>query len=52
LNNGPQPVPNWRYMILATFAGVAFGWVFRKSTSIVPSASLHALVNTVKYAFF
>jgi membrane protease YdiL (CAAX protease family) len=52
LNNGPQPLPNWRYMILATMAGVVFGWVFRKSSSILSSASLHALVNTVKYAFF
>jgi hypothetical protein len=52
LNNGPQAVPNWRYMILASIAGVVFGRVFQKSSSILSSASLHALVNTVKYAFF
>jgi membrane protease YdiL (CAAX protease family) len=52
LNNGPQALPNWRYMILATLAGVVFGRVFQRSTSIFASASLHALVNTVKYAFF
>jgi membrane protease YdiL (CAAX protease family) len=52
LNNGPQAAPNWRYAILASIAGVVFGRVFQKSTSILSSASLHALVNTVKYAFF
>lgn len=52
LNNGPQPAPNWRYAILASIAGVVFGRVFQKSSSILSSASLHALVNTVKYAFF
>jgi membrane protease YdiL (CAAX protease family) len=52
LNNGPQPLPNWRYMILATLAGVVFGRVFQKSSSILSSASLHAAVDTVKYAFF
>jgi len=52
LNNGPLPSPNWRYMILATLAGVVFGRVFQKSTSILSSASLHAAVDTVKYAIF
>jgi membrane protease YdiL (CAAX protease family) len=52
LNNGPQTAPNWRYMILASIAGAVFGRVFQKSSSILSSASLHALVNTVKYAFF
>ena len=52
LNNGPQAAPNWRYAILASIAGVVFGRVFQKSSSILSSASLHALVNTVKYAFF
>jgi membrane protease YdiL (CAAX protease family) len=52
LNNGPQPLPNWRYMILATLAGIVFGRVFQKSSSILSSASLHAAVDTVKYAFF
>jgi membrane protease YdiL (CAAX protease family) len=52
LNNGPLPSPNWRYMILATLAGIVFGRVFQKSSSILSSASLHAAVDTVKYAFF
>src|SRR5437899_1902005 len=47
LNNGPQPLPNWRYMIMATIAGFAYGKVFEKSSSIFASAMLHALVNTI-----
>ncbi len=34
LDNGPGPLPNWRYMILATIAGVAYGKVYEKSSSI------------------
>jgi uncharacterized protein len=52
LNNGPQPLPNWRYMILATIAGVAYGKVYEKSSSIFASAGLHALVDTVKHVCF
>jgi membrane protease YdiL (CAAX protease family) len=52
LNNGPGPPPNWRYMVLATIAGVIYGKVFLKSSTILSSAGLHALVNTVKHAFF
>jgi uncharacterized protein len=52
LNNGSGPLPNWRYMILATIAGVAYGKVFEKSSSIFASAGLHALVDLVKHLFF
>ncbi len=52
LDNGPAPLPNWRYMILATIAGVAYGKVFEKSSSIFASAGLHALVDTIKHACF
>jgi len=52
LNNGPQPLPNWRYMMLATVAGFAYGKVFEKSSSIFASAMLHALVDTAKHSFF
>lgn len=52
LNNPPGPLPNWRYMILATIAGFAFGKVFWKSSTILASASVHALVNSVRHAFF
>jgi hypothetical protein len=52
LDNGPGPLPNWRYMLVATVAGIAFGKVFQKSSSVVSSAGLHALVNTVDHFFF
>lgn len=52
LNNGPGPLPNWRYMILATIAGFGYGLVFQRSSSVLASASLHALVNTVRHTFF
>jgi uncharacterized protein len=52
LNNGPQPLPNWRYMILATIAGWAYGVVFQRSSTVVSSAALHTLVDWTKHVFF
>ena len=52
LNNGPQALPNWRYMILATIAGYAYGWVFRKAGTIFSSAILHMMVDWTKHFFF
>jgi membrane protease YdiL (CAAX protease family) len=52
LDNGPQPLPNWRYMILATIAGIAYGKVFARSSSVFSSVTLHALVDTTKHVFF
>lgn len=52
LNNGPGSLPNWRYTVLASIAGFAYGKVFQMSSSIFASASLHALVNAVKHACF
>ena len=52
LNNGPQPLPNWRYLILATLAGLAYGRVFQKSTTVLAPAALHALVDWTKHFFF
>ena len=52
LNNGPQPLPNWRYMILATIAGFAYGKVFQRSSSVWGSATLHAMVDWTKHLFF
>ncbi len=51
LNNGPLPLPNWRYMILATIAGYIYGKVFQKSSTVLSSAALHALVNTARRFF-
>lgn len=52
LNNGPQPLPNWRYMILATIAGFAYGKVFQRASSATASMTLHALVDATKHLFF
>ena len=52
LNNGPQPLPNWRYMILATIAGWAYGLVFQKSSSVLSSAALHTMVDWTKHVYF
>ena len=52
LDNPPGPLPNWRYMILATIAGFVFGGVFWKSSSVWSSAGLHATVNCVRHVFF
>jgi membrane protease YdiL (CAAX protease family) len=52
LDNGPQAVPNWRYMIEATIAGVAYGRVFQKASSVTSSAMLHMMVDWTKHFFF
>jgi membrane protease YdiL (CAAX protease family) len=46
------PVPNWRYAIMATVAGIFYGnaWRVRKRTS--SSAFTHALVDTVWHFWF
>jgi hypothetical protein len=52
LDNGPQPLPNWRYMILATIAGFAYGKVFQKASTVLSPAGLHMLVDWTKHFFF
>jgi membrane protease YdiL (CAAX protease family) len=52
LDNGPQALPNWRYMILATIAGVAYGMVFQRSSTVLSSAALHSMVDWTKHFFF
>lgn len=50
LNNGV--FPNWRYALLATLAGLAYGQTWRQTGSIFASAIVHALVNVSWYALF
>jgi len=45
LNNGPAP--NVRYAVLATLAGIAYGWVWRRTRKITASALTHAAVDLV-----
>jgi len=46
------PVPNWRYAILATLAGVSYGYTFRNRQRISASALTHALVDTTWHFWF
>lgn len=46
------PVPNWRYAILATVAGVFYGYTFRNRQRTSASALTHALVDTAWHFWF
>ncbi len=46
------PVPNWRYGILATLAGLFYGYTYRSRQRISASALTHALVNTAWHFWF
>lgn len=46
------PVPNWRYVALASIAGWFYGSAYRSSGSIVASSLTHALVDTAWRTFF
>jgi membrane protease YdiL (CAAX protease family) len=44
--------PNWRYVVLASIAGIFYGWTWRKTGSIFASAIVHALVDILWHFFF
>ena len=44
--------PNWRYVFLASIAGLFYGWTWRKTGSIFASAIVHALVDFTWHFFF
>lgn len=44
--------PNWRYVILASIAGLFYGWTWRKTGSIFASAIVHAAVDVTWHFFF
>ncbi len=46
------PVPNWKYVCLATIAGLFYGRAWMKTESIFPGAIVHALVDTIWFGFF
>jgi hypothetical protein len=46
------PVPNWRYAILATLAGLFYGYTYRNRQRISASALTHALVDTAWHFWF
>ncbi len=39
------PPLNWRYALLATFAGLAYGWVYRRTGRLAAAALTHGLVD-------
>ena len=45
------PVPNWKYALMATLAGLFYGNAFRKQHRISASALTHALVDTIWHAW-
>jgi uncharacterized protein len=46
------PVPNWRYAILATLAGLFYGNAYRTRQRLCASALTHALVDTMWHFWF
>jgi uncharacterized protein len=44
--------PNWRYVILASIAGLFYGWTWRLTNSIFASAIVHALVDALWHFLF
>jgi hypothetical protein len=46
------PFPNWKYMILATIAGVFYGHAWMKTGSLLPGALVHALVDISWHVLF
>jgi uncharacterized protein len=46
------PVPNWRYCIMATVAGIFYGIAYQTRRRISSSALTHALVDTLWHFWF
>jgi membrane protease YdiL (CAAX protease family) len=44
--------PNWRYVLLASIAGLFYGWTWRKTGSIFASSIVHALIDITWHFFF
>jgi len=51
LNNGP-PIPNYKYFLMATIAGLFYGWTWKQTGSLTASAITHALVDTAWSVLF
>jgi CAAX protease family protein len=43
IDNGP--VPDWRYVVLATLAGIAYGWSYLRTGRVLTAALTHLLVD-------
>jgi uncharacterized protein len=46
------PFPNWKYVLLATIAGLFYGHCWIRTKSLVPGALVHALVDISWHVLF
>jgi uncharacterized protein len=46
------PFPNWKYVLLATIAGLFYGHVWIRTRSLLPGALVHALVDISWHILF
>ena len=46
------PYPNWKYVGLATIAGLFYGHTWMKTKSLFPAAIVHALVDILWHVLF
>jgi uncharacterized protein len=46
------PVPNWKYVLLATIAGIFYGRAWMKTGSLLPGALVHALIDLSWHILF
>jgi uncharacterized protein len=47
-----SPVPNWKYVLLATIAGLFYGRAWMKTGSLLPGTLVHALVDISWHVLF
>ena len=50
LNN--PPIPNVRYAVLATLAGLAYGWCWQRTRKVTASALTHGAVDVIWHLIF
>jgi len=46
------PYPNWKYVLMATIAGLFYGFAWMKTRSLVPGALVHAAVDISWHILF
>jgi membrane protease YdiL (CAAX protease family) len=46
------PYPNWKYVLLATIAGLFYGHTWMRTGSLLPAALVHALVDISWHVMF
>ncbi|HWG59996.1 MAG TPA: type II CAAX endopeptidase family protein [Candidatus Acidoferrales bacterium] len=46
------PFPNWKYVLLATIAGLFYGHVWMRTRSLLPAVLVHALVDILWHVLF